>query len=197
MKKQFLAPPSMDKYIFIEPMNIATTSIDFSFNNKMYKQIDGVPVGSPLGPNLATIFVRYYKEKLFIDSNQPLIYFRYANDTFAMFEDESNRNQFSKKINSLHRFLTFTHKKKVYGKLPFLDVLIEKSNSKFLSSVYRKSSFSYQYNRWNSFGSKSKNKQPHRCPCTPSFVSLFAYKITPRNRFHSIDFLLLWLSGIF
>ena len=88
-----MTPPIIDKDVFIELMNIATTSVKFSFNNKIYKQIDGVAMGSPLGPALANIFVGYQKEKLFIDNNQPLIYFRYVDDTFAMFEDESNCNQ--------------------------------------------------------------------------------------------------------
>ena len=121
----------MDKDVFIELMNIATTSVEFSFNNQIYKQIDGVAMGSPLGPVLTNIFVGYEEEKLFIDNNQPLIYFRYVSDTFAMFEDEFNCNQFLKQLNLLDQSLTFTHEKEVNGKLPFSDVLVEKSNTKF------------------------------------------------------------------
>ena len=73
-----------------------------------------------------------------------------------MFEDELNCNRFLKELNSLHQSLTFTHEKEVNGKLPFLDVLVENSNTKFLTSVYRKPSFSGQYNRWDSFGPKSR-----------------------------------------
>ena len=58
-----LTPPIMDKDVSIELMNIATTSVEFSFNNKIYKQIDGVAMGSPLGPALANIFVGYQEEK--------------------------------------------------------------------------------------------------------------------------------------
>ena len=153
-----LTPPIMDKDVFIELMNIATTSVEFSFNYKMYKQIDGVAMGSPLGPALANIFLGYHEEKLFIDNNQPLIYFRYMDDTFAMFGDEFNCNRFLKQLNSMHQSLTFTHEKEVNGKLPFLDVLVEKSNTKFLTSIYRKPSFSGQYNCWDSFGPKSRKK---------------------------------------
>ena len=136
-----LTPPIMDKDVFIELMNIATTSIEFSFKNKMYKQIDGFAMGSALGQALANIFVGYQEEKLFIDNNEPLIYLRYVDDTFAMFEDEFNCNQFLKQLNSLHQSLTFSNEKEVNGKLPFLNVLVKKSNSKFLTSVYRKPSF--------------------------------------------------------
>ena len=46
-------------------MRIATRGVEFSFNNFMYKQIDGVAMGSPLGPALANIFVGFYEQKLF------------------------------------------------------------------------------------------------------------------------------------
>ena len=39
----------------------------------MCKQIDGVVMGSPLGPALANIFVKYHEEKLFTDNNQECI----------------------------------------------------------------------------------------------------------------------------
>ena len=130
-----LTPPIMDIDVFIELMNIATTSVEFSFNNKMYNQIDSVVMGSLLGPALANFFVGYHEEKLFIDNNQHLIYFRYVDNIFAMFEDKFNCNQFLKQLNSLHQSLTCAHEKEVNGKSPFLDVLEEKSNSKFLTSV--------------------------------------------------------------
>ena len=38
------------KDVFVELMKNVTSSVDFSYNNTMYKQRDGVAMGSPLGP---------------------------------------------------------------------------------------------------------------------------------------------------
>ena len=40
--------------------------------------------------------------------------------------------------------------------LSFHDVLVEKSNKKFITSVYKKPTFTGQYTRWDSFESKRK-----------------------------------------
>ena len=83
-----LLPPQFSKEIFIELMNIATTSAEFSFSNVMYKQVNGVAISSPLGPALANIFVGCYENKLFQTINKPFFYTRYADDTFSIFRTE-------------------------------------------------------------------------------------------------------------
>ena len=45
--------------VFIELMGIATKSVSISFNEMIYRQIEGVSVGCPLGPILANIFVGF------------------------------------------------------------------------------------------------------------------------------------------
>ena len=50
-----LPTPVIPNYVFIELMKTTTTSVEFSFNNIMYRQIDGIAMGSPLGPALADI----------------------------------------------------------------------------------------------------------------------------------------------
>ena len=64
-----LTPPGMGEDVFIELMNIATncTSVELSFNNKMYKQINGIFMGSSLHPPLTNIFVGYHEKKLTIN----------------------------------------------------------------------------------------------------------------------------------
>ena len=36
------------------------------YNDKLYKQIDGVTMGSPLGPTLANFFLGCLEEKIFL-----------------------------------------------------------------------------------------------------------------------------------
>ena len=117
----------------------------------MHRQIDGVAMGSLLGPTLANIFVGYQEAQLFNIAKRPLVYFQYVDDTFAVFNNEEDCNNFFIQLNSLHPSLRFTYEKESNHSLPFLDVLVERHDSEFLTSVYRKPTFTGQYLRWNSF----------------------------------------------
>ena len=122
----------------------------------MYRQIDGVAMGSPLGPALANIFVGYYESKLFNEISKPTVYCRYVDDTFSLFHKETEFQKFLNCLNSLHPSLKFTNEIETNNSLPFLDVLVTKSDNKFITSVYRKPIFTGQYIHWNSFGPKQR-----------------------------------------
>ena len=151
-----LPTPIIPKHVFVELMKIATTSVEFSFDNIMYKQIDGVAMGSPLGPALANIFVGYHESKLFSKLSKPIVYCRYVDDTFVIFNNELDFDNFFNNLNLLHPALQFTFEKENNSSLPFLDVLVTKSKNQFTTSVYRKPTFTGQYIHWNSFGPKKR-----------------------------------------
>ena len=100
--------PVIPNDVFVELMKSATSSVELIFNTAMYKQTDGVAMVSPLGPALANTFVGYYEGKLFSQTRKPLIYFRYADDTFAIFDHEAEAGKFLIKLNCLHTSLKFT-----------------------------------------------------------------------------------------
>ena len=97
--------------MFVELMKSATSSVEFSFNNNVYKQTNGVAMGSPLGPALANIFVGYFEEKLFSQTQKPPTYFWYVDDTFAIFDHKAEADKFLTKLNCLHPSLKFTFEK--------------------------------------------------------------------------------------
>ena len=122
----------------------------------MYKQLHGVAMGSPLGPALAKIFVGFHESRLFDNTVKPGVYFRYVDDTFVVFSSELDCDCFHEKLNLLHPALNFTVEKEQNNSLSFLDVLVEKEGTGFLTSVYRKPTFTGQYIHWNSFSPKSR-----------------------------------------
>ena len=138
-------------------MKSAISGVEFSFNDIMYKQTDGVAMGSPLGPALVNIFVGFYEEKLFSQKSKPSTYFRYVDDIFAMFRNEEESDNFFKQLNCLHPSLKFTFEKEKNNCLPFLDVNVKRTATDFETSVYRKPTFTGQYLRWESF-SPTKQK---------------------------------------
>ena len=128
----------------------ATTEVEFSFNGELYQQIDGVAMGSPLGPILANIFMGHLETSI-PDSKLPLLYDRFVDDAFAVFNCESEAGIFFSDLNTMHGKCRFTMEREMSGELPFMDVLIAKVDGKLRRSVYRKPTFRGLYTRWDSF----------------------------------------------
>ena len=67
---------------------------------------------------------------------------RYVDDTFCLFNNETDALEFFHYINDKHPNITFTMETEVNQKLPFLDVLLDNSNPPSLvTSVFRKSTY--------------------------------------------------------
>ena len=56
--------PPFKKKEFIKLMKFATGGM-FLYNDRLFKQVDGVAMGSPLGPSLANFFLGYLEETRF------------------------------------------------------------------------------------------------------------------------------------
>ena len=144
----------MDRNQFKSLLEIATKDIMFYFNGKLYKQIDGVAMGSPLGPTLANIFMSYHERKWLQECPQdfkPSYYYRYVDDTFLLFRSSDHIQKFLEFLNSRHCNIKFTCEIENNDSLPFLDVNIRKSDNNFITSVYHKSTYTGLTTRYDSF----------------------------------------------
>ena len=106
--------PTLSGKSFVKLMEKVTKGVEFSFDGVMFKQTDGVAMGSPLGPVLANIFVGYLEQKLNIDDwEELLLYRRYVDDTFSLHLEEEQSLRFCEDLNNLHPALVFpvTNKK--------------------------------------------------------------------------------------
>ena len=135
----------MTKNIFKNLMSLCVKDFYFLFDGVLYKQIDGVGMGSPLGPTLANVFLCYHEKSWLEDCPaefKPLVYRRYVDDTFVIFKEQHHASLFLNYLNSKHRNIRFTSEFESNGQLPFLDLLVGRKDGGLVFSIYRKPTFS-------------------------------------------------------
>ena len=134
--------------------DIATKDCYFNFNDNIYRQTDGVAMGSPLGPTLANIFM-CAKEKTWLQNCppefKPLIYRRYVDDTFLLFRQPEHADLFLQYLNTQHTNIQFTADMEHDQQLHFLDVNITKHTNIFSTTTYRKPTYTGLYTHFSSF----------------------------------------------
>ena len=81
-----IASPSLSEMSYRKLMLMVTSGVEFSFDDIMYRQVDGVAMGSPLGPLLANIFVGYC-ESCIPENEYPPFYCRFVDDSFTYCPD--------------------------------------------------------------------------------------------------------------
>ena len=124
----------------------------FTFNGDTYKQVDGVAMGSPLGPVLANVFMVELEEKLIPTLRSKVsLWRRYVDDTFTYIRHNEIENV-KEVLNSFHVDIKFTHETEVNNRIAFLDVDISKnSDGTFSTEVHRKMTDTNIYLNWSSF----------------------------------------------
>ncbi|CAF3042390.1 unnamed protein product [Rotaria socialis] len=139
-------------------LELSVRDAPFRFQNKIYKQIDGVAMGSPLTPILANLWLQKIEQKLNkFSKNRPVIWLRYVDDIFCLFDiSEIKVLEFHSKINKWHKNLKFTIAMEPDNTIPFLDVLvtIDDVHNQLTTSLYRKPTHTGLYLLWDSSQSR-------------------------------------------
>ena len=144
----------INKSEFKNLLSLATQESYLIFNDVLYKQKDGVAMGSPLGPTMANVFLSFYEVKWLEQCPKefkPAFYRRYVDDIFVLFESAEHLSKFRDYFNTRHPNMSFSFEQEKKGKLSFLDVEVSREKGKFVTTVYRKPTFSGVYTHFESF----------------------------------------------
>ena len=125
------------------------TKTPFSINGQLFKQTDGVAMGSPLGPTLANIIMTVFEDEFvrkLIDSNVIKFYARYVDDTLVVAKP-SDFTLILETFNTFHPQIQFTLEEFPDNNVYFLDLKINTSDI----TIYRKPTHTGQYTHLSSF----------------------------------------------
>lgn len=81
-----LAPPTIPRKIMFELLQICTTKNPFKTSTgEIFIQVDGVSMGSPLGPLFANFYMANLENNILKETDsKPLTYCRYVDDIFIV-----------------------------------------------------------------------------------------------------------------
>ena len=135
-----IAPPNIPKGILSQLLRACTMEVPFrSPDGKMYYQIQGVGMGSPLGPTFANFYMCNLENRILQQPElRPKTYCRYVDDIYVDVRDETHLVALRDAMEN-SSVLKFTYEVSNNNRLPFLDVMIDGQNNSYSTSVYRKS----------------------------------------------------------
>ena len=122
----------------------------FQFDNKYYRQIFGIPMGSSVSSQFADIVMTDLEEKCLKNlSFKSLFFYRYVDDIFTCIP-VNKIDEMLESFNSYHPRLQFTHEIESNSKLNFLDILIINKNGQIYTDWYQKPTFTGRFINYNS-----------------------------------------------
>ena len=110
----------------------------FTFSGEIFKQINGVAMGTKMGPNYANLFVGYVEEQIFnqFDGPKPELFGRYIDDCLGATScTKEELERFIGFVNSFHPALKFTWEISETS-VTFLDINISVRDNKLATSVH-------------------------------------------------------------
>lgn len=147
---------NLPKQLIFELNNIILKHNTFTFEKRLFVQINGTAMGTKMAPAYANLVLAFLEVKLFNQCEQHFgkstttkitqNYFRYLDDIFIKWHDSfGSIDTFHKLLNNLHPNFIFIMKQNK-NKINFLDILLyRKLDNTIGTDIYHKPTDSFQY----------------------------------------------------
>ena len=107
----------------------------FSFQGQLFEQVEGVAMGSLVGPIVANLYMEYLERKA-LSTSPSRFWCRFVDDTFVIHKDV-NKQGFLQHINSVDPAIKFTvEDNKEDGSIPFLDTIVKPEENYCVQKTY-------------------------------------------------------------
>ena len=135
-----LSPPDIPENILCALLRLCTTKAPFRCpEGRLFYQVDGIAMGSPLGVLFAQAFMASVEEDVLRDANiRPFMYCRYIDDILLDVRDECSLDRLKTRLQEASG-LQFTIERSVQERISFLDIEIDSSTGSHHTKVHRKS----------------------------------------------------------
>ena len=112
----------MTNVLFKKLLNMCVKDCLFIVDKNLYKQVDGVAMGSPLGPTLANMLLCYHEQRWLHNCPtdfKPVLYCCYVNDQFVVYREKDHATKFLHYLNMQHKNINFTLDTEEIANSPF------------------------------------------------------------------------------
>ena len=166
----------------------------FQYDQIIYKQKTGTPMGSPISTVIAELTMQYLEKQFLPDPPiKPLFWKRYVDDVITALPKEEIPN-FSDYINGINSNIQFTHETETNETIPYLDLQLTRTNNGILKfHIYRKPTdtgslldfYSYHHQSHKRSVAKSLFHRIYKL-CSPEYIDdelKIAEQILKKNNF--------------
>ena len=116
----------------MEMLTFCVKTTKFAKWSDLYPQEEGLAMGLPLSPVLANIYMEYFEEMALGSTPLKLsMWLRYIYDTFILWPHQEDVQALLNRVNSIQPSIQFSMEKEQDNKLPFLDILVTRTEQGF------------------------------------------------------------------
>lgn len=145
----------------IELLAFCLKSTYFSFGGNFYVLDDGVAMGSPVSSVVANLFMEDFEQKAIASADAkgiaPRVWKRYVDDVFSILKKD-RVTPLLDHLNMLDENIKFTTENEEEGRLPFLDVSVQRNGNQLRTGVFRKKTHTNRVLSFNSYHPVSAKK---------------------------------------